>query len=646
MTGFSWAQAPDLVVDSLRCEYQENPLGIDSTAPRLSWKLRSEKHGVMQAAFQVQVAGSLQDLLAGSNLLWDSGKVASDSSIQVPYAGSPLISSSQYLWRVRVWDEQDHSTAWSPVASWEMGLLQPGDWKARWISARSPEAEGRRPSPLMRKDFSISKPLASARVYVTSRGLYEVWINGVRVGDQLFTPGWTSYKTRFQYQTYDVTSLLQEGENALAALLGDGWYRGFIGFRGQQNYYGDQLALLLQVRLEFADGTTQFVTSDDTWKWSTGPILNSDIYMGETYDARLEIPGWGEAGFDDASWSQVDLAEYPTDNLIAPAGPPVRIMEEVRPVAILTTPEGDTVVDMGQNLVGWVRIQAEGEAGTVLTLRHAEVLDKAGNFYTENLRSAAQETVYTLKGSGVESFQPHFSFQGFRYVAVDGYPGELTIDKLTGVAIYSDMEPTGTLKTSNPLINQLQHNIVWGQKGNFLDVPTDCPQRDERLGWTGDAQVFARTAAFNMDVASFFTKWLGDLAADQREDGAIPFVVPDVLNGFASAAWADAGVIIPWTLYLTYGDQRILERQYDSMKAWVHYMKTRAGEDLIWDEGFHFGDWLAFATTRSDYPGATTDKDLIATAFYAYSTGLLSKAAKVIGRAEEAREYATLAQGI
>jgi alpha-L-rhamnosidase len=309
------------------------------------------------------------------------------------------------------------------------------------------------------------------------------------------------------------------------------------------------------------------------------------------------------------------------------------------------------VFDLGQNMVGWVRLRVRGPAGTTVTLRHAEVLDRDGNFYTDNLRRAEQTVRYTLRGGDEEVYQPRFTFQGFRYVAVEGWPGTPTLQSLTGVVVHSDMTPTGSFEASNPLLNQLQHNIVWGQKGNFLDVPTDCPQRDERLGWTGDAQVFAPTAAFNMDVAGFFTKWLSDLAADQKSNGSIPFVIPDVLTrgsaaGIGATGWADAGVVIPWTLYLAYGDTRILEQQYESMKAWVGYMRGRAGDDLIWDGDFHFGDWLAYHTDQADYPGATTDKDLIATAYFAYSTDLVRRIAAILGRADDAAGYATLREEV
>jgi alpha-L-rhamnosidase len=405
--------------------------------------------------------------------------------------------------------------------------------------------------------------------------------------------------------------------------------------------------LLVQVQIDYADGRREVVVTDQHWKSATGPILMSEIYHGETYDARLEKAGWTLPEYDDKAWAGVRVAEDRKDLLIAPAGPPVRKVEELKPVRIFKTPAGETVADLGQNMVGWVRLKCRGAAGTTVTLRHAETLDKDGNFYTANLRGAKQMVRYTLKGGGLETFEPHFTFQGFRYVSVAGYPGELTADSLTGIVIHSDRERTSEFETSSPLINQLQHNIVWGQKGNFLDVPTDCPQRDERLGWTGDAQVFARTAIFNMNTAGFYTKWLKDMAADQLDTGSIPYVIPDVLSvagkpAGGAAGWADSAVIIPWTMYLTYGDRRVLAEQYDSMAKWIEYMRQRAGDDYIWDGDYHFGDWLAFATTRPDYPGATTSKDFIATAFYAHSTDLMRQIAGVLGKESDAARYAEL----
>jgi alpha-L-rhamnosidase len=644
VAGYQGRPETALTVAGLRTEYKENPLGIDARKPRLSWQIISNARGIIQSAYQIRVATSERDLRSASNLVWDSGRVNSDQSIHRAYEGPSLKSGQRYYWQVRVWSASGAASDWSEPAYWEMGLLEPSDWQASWIEPDLQEdVKKPGPAPMLRREFRVTGTVERARAYVTSRGLYEMHLNGRRAGDQVFTPGWTSYKKRLQYQTYDVTGLLRGGDNAIGVVLGDGWYRGYIGFSGQRNAYGDRLALLLQIKISYKGGREEIIGTDQGWKATTGPILMSDIYNGETYDARLEKTGWTSAGFADSQWSGVKVADHPKNNLVAPAGPPVRRIEELRPVKIVKTPAGETVVDMGQNTVGWVRLKVQGAAGTTVTLRHAEVLDKQGNFYTENLRVAKQTIRYTLKGGGPETYEPHFTFQGFRYVAVDGFPDELTLDSLTGIVIHSDMPLTSEFETSSPLINQLQRNIIWGQKGNFLDVPTDCPQRDERLGWTGDAQVFARTAAFNMDVAGFFTKWLKDVAADQFESGSVPHVIPNVLGtGGGSAAWADAAVIIPWTMYLTYGDRRILEEQYTSMVKWVEYVRKRAGDDYVWDGDFHFGDWLAFATTRSDYPGATTGKDLIATAMFAYSTDLLGRTARILGKQEDAARYGEL----
>jgi len=635
-----------LKLGNLRVEYQTNPIGIDERQPRLSWQIFSASRGVVQKAYQIRAAATTSDL--GQNDIWNTGKIISDQATHVVYQGPALQSRQRVYWQVRVWDGQDQASDWSAPVFWEMGLLEPTDWQAKWIGADiADDLTKAQPCPLLRKEFELRGAVKSARAYVTSLGLYEMELNGQRVGDQVFTPGWTSYDMRLQYQTYDVTPQLRAGKNALGVILGDGWYRGHLTWDMRRNVYGNQLALLLQLEIEYEDGSIQTICSDNTWKSATGPILSSDIYNGEIYDARLEKPGWSAPNFNDADWAGVKMIEHSKKILIAPVAPSVRKIQEINPIALFKTPAGETVFDMGQNLVGWVRLQVQGPAGATVTLQHAEVLTKEGNFYTANLRKAEQKIQYTLKGSSLEIYEPHFTFHGFRYVRIEGFPGEPQLENLTGIVIHSDMTPAGNFECSHPLINQLQRNIQWGQRGNFLDVPTDCPQRDERLGWTGDAQAFCRTAAFNFDVAGFFSKWLQDLAADQKKNGSVPFVIPDVLTrgketGGGSTGWADAATIIPWTMYLCYGDRRILAKQYTSMKNWVEFMRAQAGEACLYQQGFHFGDWLAYSTDRSDYPGATTDKDLIATAFFAYSTSLLVKAAQALGHNEDAAKYATL----
>ena len=649
-TALQATAAPTL--GGLRVEYLANPIGIDIVRPRLSWRIASTRRNTMQAAYQIQVDTSDARLARGASLLWDSGKVASDASVFVDYGGPPAVARTRYYWRVRVWDASGRASPWSPVAFWETGLLEPADWTAQWIGPPPTAADSLpSPSPLLRRAFRVANRVRSARLYVTSHGLYEVYLNGQRVGNELFTPGWTSYRRRLQYQTYDVTQLLRAGANVVGAMLGDGWYRGQLGFFGQRNLYGRRLGLSAQLEIRYESGRTERIVSDTGWKTTAGPVLASDIYGGETYDARRELNGWASAPYDDHAWTAVAFLDPPPATLVASLSPPVRRVRELRPITIRRAPSGEMLFDLGQNFTGWARLNVSGSAGTTVTMRFGEVLDKGGNLYTANLRAAAQTDRYTLSGKSPEVYEPHFTFHGFRYVAVAGLPSQPDSTTITGIAVSSDLGQTGSFVTSDSLLNQLQRNIVWGQRSNFLDVPTDCPQRDERLGWTGDAQVFARTAAFNMDVNGFFAKWLSDVAADQDPSGSVPWVIPNPLGGdsvrFAgTAGWSDVAVIIPWTMYLTYGDRRLLERQYPSMRAWVDYAHRRAGPDLIWRPGWQFGDWLALHSDDPSYPGATTGTDLIATAFLAHSTDLVARTASVLGRAEEATIYRALFRAI
>ena len=633
----------NMEIKSLVCEYLNNPIGIDVEKPRLSWKIFSDEENLLQTSYEIRFAESIEDLNASKELFYSTGKVISDKSINVVYEGPALKSFQRLYWQVRVWDNKNRVSNWSEPAFWEMGILKPELWEALWITNPSePITDNSKPCPYFRKNFYLSKKIRSARIYVTSLGLYQLFLNGKKVSEDLFTPGWTSYNKRLQYQVYDVTNLLDEGENAIGVILGDGWYRGRLTWdENKRNVYGDKLATLLQIRVTYIDGTNEIlVKTDNSWKTSTGPILFSDIYDGEFYDARLEFDNWNKPNFNDKNWQNVLVINHPKNTLIASQSVPVKAIQEIKPIKILTTPKSKLVYDLGQNMVGWVRLKVKGKQGQKITLKFAEILDKEGNFYTENLRKAKCTDVYILKGKGEEIYEPHFTFHGFRFVKVEGLTEIPTLDNITGIVIHSDMQPTGKFECSNPQINQLQHNINWGQKGNFLDVPTDCPQRDERLGWTGDAQVFCKTASFNFNTASFYTKWLKDLKADQLDNGKVPHVIPDVLNGDGgSTAWADAAVIIPWIMYLNYDDIRILEEQYSSIKAWVDYMISRLDSNNLWIGDSHFGDWLAYATNLSDYPGATTEKDLIANAYFIYSSEILVKIAKLLGKNEDVSKY-------
>lgn len=637
---FSAGSFSQLRISRLLTEQLHNPIAVASNQPRFTWQLESASRNAGQSAYEIVVT-------EGRNTVWKSGKVNSDQSVMVPYQGEALQSRKKYNWKLRVWDERGKASGWSAPASFEMALLDAAEWKAKWITPGYTEDSVMRPSPLFLKKFDLTKKIASARLYITSHGLYEAMLNGQRVGEDYLTPGWTAYRKRLQYQVYDVTGMLQRGSNAIGVTLGSGWYRGAIGWVGGFNFYGKDIALLAQMHITYADGTETVIVSDESWKSSTGKIRYSEIYHGETIDARLDKAGWSTASYNDAGWSPVVVKDFSKSVLIATVNETVKKQERFKPLKIFTTPEGDKVIDFGQNLVGWVVVKVKGKMGDSIILSHAEVLDKKGNFYTANMRSAKVKNTYVLKGGEEEIFEPHFTWQGFRYAKIEGYPGQITADNFEAVALYSDMEPTGTFTSSNALVNQLQHNIEWGQRGNFLDVPTDCPQRDERLGWTGDAQAFARTASFNMNVNNFFAKWLRDVEADQ-DSGKVPFVVPNVLgkNAVNSAGWSDVATIAPWDMYLAYGDKRLLETQYQSMKDYVESIRRVAKNDL-WNSGFHFGDWLFYRPNDdNDGRAAVTDKYLIAQCFYAHSVQLLTNAAKVLGRQEDAGHYTALSDRI
>ena len=646
----------------LKCEHRVNPLGIDVVSPRLSWVLESSQRSQSQSAYQILVAGRQEDLEAEKHLLWDSGKVISNRSINIEYEGAALRSGMRCYWKVRVWDREDRPGAYSKPAVWSMGLLNPSDWLAEWISPRRgtpggfeppsqewtdhPMARASRP-PYLRKAFTLSGPVREATLYVTARGLYEIWLNGARVGDAVLAPGWTDYNKRILYQTYDVTTMLTPGENALGSILGDGWYAGYVGFDPKRRgaHYGSHLQLLLQLQVQYEDGTVATIVSDGSWVSAIGPLRYADFLMGECYDARYELDGWSEPGFDDSQWRNVD-AESPSDvQLVADPSQPIRVMQEIAAKTVTNPSPGTYVFDLGQNMVGWVRLRVRGEAGTRVTLRHAEVLNPDGTIYTRNLRSVQATDAYILKGADWEVFQPRFTFHGFRYVEVTGYPGEPALEAITGCVVHSDTPFSGTFECSSPLINQLQSNIVWGQRGNFVSIPTDCPQRDERLGWMGDAQIFVRTACFNADVAAFFTKWLTDVADAQSLQGAFPDIAPLLYRSFGflgegAPAWGDAGVIVPWTIYRVYGDTRIIAQQYTAMTRWMDYIHS-ANPNLLRQQRLNnnYGDWLSPS-------GDHTPKDLLATAYWAYDAKLMAEMTDALGHQDDARKYKNLFQGI
>jgi len=714
----------------LRCENLVDPLGIGEVLPRLGWVLNSSRRGDRQLAYQVLVASTAELLAKDRGDLWDSGKVESDESAHVVYAGSPLVSRMACFWKVKVWSAAGGDPQWSQMAVWTMGLLKPEDWTAKWIDSHEAEDKVKAANPIaiqkavyrtvpaaastrpsvsvdvtaklqsletngvlnvrvdsttlgtelapnvrkeltvdyeymgkkfettvransmlripqdtesvwcLRKSFAARGAIQKATLYVTALGLYEVNINGQRVGDHVLAPDWTDYNKRVRYQAYDVTSLLKTGDNAIAGMIASGWYSGHLGNGGFEQY-GKTPALLGQLEITYSDGTTERIITDQTWKTRSSPILSSDFMLGETYDARKEIPGWDEAGTNESDWEPASTRNEKPRELDSQVSPPVRQTGTIAPIALNEPAPGRWTYDLGQNMVGVVRLKVSAPAGTVLTLHHAEMLNPDGTIYTTNLRGAPSVDVYTCKGGGVEIWQPRFTFHGFRYVELTGLPEKPAMDAVTGIVLGSDTPRTGSFSCSDPRINQLMSNIQWGQRGNYLSVPTDCPQRDERLGWMGDAEVFVRTATDNADVDSFFTKWLVDVDDAQTSDGAFTDVSPARGTGAGTPAWGDAGVICPWTIYLAYGDKRILERNLPAMTKWVEWCKansTNLLRDVKRKRGGDYGDWLSI--------GANTPKDVIGTAYFAYSTHIVAQACAAVGDTENAKKYGDLFEQI
>ncbi len=796
----------------LMCEAMTEPLGLGITQPRLSWRLTDSRRGVLQTAYEIRVSRSIEKLAHDTAEVWDTGKVESGDSVNVAYAGPPLTSRDRYYWQVRVWDDQGKSSAYSKPSWWEMGLLSPADWKARWITpdrplergdydsnpkwiwaanedAKSQAGVGKREfrsvftlaqkpkaatlmitgkdnvaawingkpvleeSPMSKfgrprdpwgyfrslplteleagknsvaaevtvykperarggvsagvivmlrlempdgtvqritsgadwktatnrsdsawferdfddstwasagvsaevgqdpfgtpwpaepiswlgRNFHIAKAVRSARIYSTALGSYQLYLNGKRVGDDILAPGWTDYRKRIVYQVYDVTSQVRTGDNAIRALLAGGWYADGLGWlQNRYNFGKPPVRILGQLEIEYADGTRESFPTDETWKAAPSAILSSDIYNGESYDARLEKRNWNDAPSTEAGWGRVAIAAAPEALLVAQDFQPIRAHETLSPKTVTNPTPGVYIFDLGQNMVGWARLHVSGKSGSKLQLRFGEVLKPNGELYTDNLRTAEATDTYIMRGEGKEVFEPHFTFHGFRYVQVTGYPGTPARDAVEGVAFYTSAPFAMKFSTGNPTVNQLWNNILWGQRGNFLSVPTDCPQRDERLGWMGDAEVFWRTASFNANLAAFSRKFTTDIRDAQSAAGAYADVSPRVgPTGESVAGWADAGVIIPWTAYVQYGDKVILRENWSAMEEWMAHLEG-ANPNYLWlkERGNDYGDWLAV--------GSETSKDVIATAYWAYDATLMKRIAMALGRDSDAEKYGQL----
>ncbi|TDE10699.1 alpha-L-rhamnosidase [Jiangella asiatica] len=621
---------------------------------------------------------------------WDSGRVESDQSILVPYDGPDLASGERVEWTVRVWTDAGESD-WAEPSWWEMGLLDPADWVARWVEPAEPDrvrAQVVHPAHLFRGKFTLDDAVERARLYVTAHGIYEFFVNGDRVGDLELTPGFTSYRSRLQVQTFDVAPLLRAGENVLGAVLSDGWFRGQTsGFRHIRSY-GDTLALLAQLDVLRPDGTLRRVGTGPDWLSTTGSIVAADLVEGQVVDLRRDPAGWHSADAVLEGWSPVTVVDHDLTRLCWSPSPPVRRVQELRPVAVTRPAPDRQVIDLGQNLNGWVRVTSLGPAGTTLSLTHGEALDASGDVTLDTLSPDADDVPgidawpwdmsmikrslqvdrVTAAGTDGEVFEPRHTTHGFQYVRVEGHPDDLTADDVTGVVVHTDLRRTGSFECSDVRINRLHEAAVWSFRGNACDIPTDCPTR-ERAGWTGDWQIFVPTAAFLYDVAGFSTKWLRDLAADQRPDGTVEHLAPNSVPTDltdnpvppGAAGWADAAVIVPWEIYRAYGDVRLLKEQWPSMTAWVEYAATAAKdrrhpdraatrptpgphERYLWDTGFHFGEWLEPGEHEMDMAKrAAADHGDLATAYLHHSADLLGQIAAVLGDVPGVCRYADLA---
>lgn len=634
--------ATGMQATNLRCNDLVNPLAVDDLTPTFGWEIIGAQRGECIAGFCIEVASTCAGLEAGAADLWRADLPAQEQRVR--YAGAALAAFQRCWWRVRV-----SGGTWSQPATFAIGMLSEANCKGGWIAYPIDAIHNVR---RFRKEFTPAKPVARAMLYATARGIYLAEINGQRVSEDVFTPGWTDYLKRMYYNAYDVTALLQSGANAIGLSLGEGWYKGAIGFSEKRNNYGFRPEVLANVRLEYTDGSVETIATDESWTTATGPVLQAGFLPGENFDARLCGEGWSRPGdgkgwqkvnvnplegneyWDNASWSMVrrgtHLSAYPTDPVRRTQELPVRDSWSVMP--------GSRIYDFGQNFAGRVRLRLNGRPGQMVRLRHGEMVNPDRTLYVENLRTADSTDTYVCRGGGEETWEPDWTFHGFRYAELTGLEEGQTAE-LTGIVLGSDTPRAGEFSCSDPLLNQLYSNIVWTQRANFLEVPTDCPQRDERLGWTGDAQVFIRTAACNMDVAAFFRKWLTDLADTQSADGAVANVAPmSFLQDRADAAWGDAAVICPWWLYQIYGDKDALRRFYPMMRGWLEYLRSTSKDDLRGTWTFCFGDWLSV--------DESTPKEVIQSAMYAYVADLMRQTAAILGESADEAAYQTLRQRI
>jgi alpha-L-rhamnosidase len=641
----------------LRTEYKINPV-TDNLNPRLSWELQSIQRNQSQTAYQILVASTESLLAAGKADLWDSKQINTSQTNQIEYAGNALKPTQICYWKIRSWDKNGIVSKWSATATWEMGLLNKNNWKARWIG-NDLTALGKGkvyhlpPAPFFRKEVSLNGAVKKARLYVSSLGLFDFYINGKKIGNDNFTPGYTDYNKRVYYLTYDVTSNLNTGNNAFGSIVSDGWYAGYLGYAllvqnpVVKNFYGKVPLLKAQIEVEYTNGKKQIIATDESWKTNHGPMIEADILNGETYDARLEFPNWSKPNFIDQTWKNATVFTDKIDrNLEAYPGNPLRVFKELKAISVTEKSGGKYIVDLGQNFAGNVRLKVKGKAGDTIQLRYSEVLFPNGDLMTENLRKARATDTYILTGNPAgETYTPRFTYHGFQYVEVSGFRLKPTLDAITGIVLSSATPEVGTFKTDNAMINQLYHNIVWTQRSNYFDIPTDCPQRDERMGWTGDAQAYIKSATFNNDIGAFFTKWVVDLNDAQRADNTYPIYAPAPslrITDTYSPGWSEAGIICPYTIYKTYGDTKMIEKFWPNMVAYLNFLEIKSKGTYVFKEASFedispkggFGDWLSV--------GKKTPPDMLGTMYYANVAEMMAEMAKAISKNEDAKRFETI----
>lgn len=625
-------------VSRLYCDYVENPLGIDNRKPKLSWTINSTERNQKQTAYQILVSSTPELLNNDKSDIWNTGKIKSEQSVHVVYQGKKLESAKKYFWKVRVWDKHNIKSEWSAPANWEMGLLEPDLWKAQWVGYDSEVA------PLFRKEVEISQPLKEARIYISGLGFYELSINGSKVGDHVLDPGQTDYEQRTFYVTYDITQQLKQGMNLIGVMLGNGWYNQNAvnsAKYGWENVAYGEPRLLLQAHLTFADGSEKWVVSNDTWKAYPGPVTSNNLYAGEQYDARLEPSGWNTSGFDDKDWNNVNLTDAPGSKLVCQNIPPIKKMNTITPINITNPKPGIYIYDMGQNFAGWAKLVVKADAGTKIQLRFAECLDENGMIEPASTgvyaTGVVQTDSYICEGKGLEIWEPRFTYHGFRYVEMTGFPGIPKKDNIVGIVVYSSLQKAGEFNCSDERINRLHQTALWTEISNLYSIPTDCPHR-EKCGWLGDAFLTSDMTIYNFDAATFWSKFLDDIETSSK--GEIPNnIAPGRRRGGKSPDWGTAFIQLTWNMYLYYGDKSVIKEHYEALILFMNHLQQIAKENIIYE-----GIGSLFSPTR-----ITPEKTPIAfttTMVYYFCADVISRMSKTIGKKLDAERYTLLAQQI